>query len=99
MSARELSRDVTVRRLADEAQMSRSHFSRRFREAVGVPPVEYLQRRRLREAAARLLMSPDAVAEIAADAGYDDPAYFARAFRKYYGTSPRGFRGSGMYRQ
>jgi AraC-like DNA-binding protein len=45
-------------------------------------------------AARRLLQTSDLpVAAIAGRLGYADPATFSRAFRRWSGTSPRGFRG------
>ncbi len=90
---------LTVEALAAEAGMSRWHFSRRFQELMGVPPSEYVVQHRLRLAAHRLQAGHDPIARIAADIGFADAGYFARAFRKRFGITPGGFRRSGMYHQ
>jgi AraC-like DNA-binding protein len=40
--------------------------------------------------------TPDRVADIAMDLGYDEPAHFTRAFRRWTGCSPREFRAAHM---
>jgi hypothetical protein len=37
------------------------------------------------------------VKEIAGLCGFDEPNYFAKVFRRFYGTSPTEFRTTGMY--
>lgn len=88
---------LTVDDLARIAGFSRAHFTRLFSAAEGVSPGEFVLGERMRRAA-RLLESGDmAVKAIAHDCGFEDPNYFAKAFRRAYGTSPSDFRTSGMY--
>ena len=49
--------------------------------------------------AARLLSSHSllSVKEIANLTGFDEPNYFAKVFRRFFGTSPTEFRTTGMY--
>ena len=43
--------------------------------------------------AVRLLQtSAGSVKEVAAACGYEDTSYFCKVFRKFYGTTPAGFR-------
>lgn len=93
-----LGRPLPVSELAGVAGMSRAHFSRVFAAATGLPPAEYVLRRRL-EGAARLLVQGTRlpVKEIAVLTGFADPNYFAKAFRRLYGISPTEFRTTGMY--
>ena len=52
----------------------------------------------MRRAASRLVRSERAqVKQVSLDCGFDDPNYFAKAFRKRYGASPTEFRATGMY--
>jgi AraC family transcriptional activator of pobA len=44
------------------------------------------------EAARRLAYTRQSVTALAYDMGFSDPAYFARAFRKAFGVSPRAYR-------
>lgn len=86
--------DLTLSELAAEACISVNHFVRRFRERTGVTPFTYLTRLRI-EAAQRMLATTDiAIAEIALLCGYSNAGAFSSAFRRYVGSSPRGFRAS-----
>ena len=88
---------LEVPALADLAGLSRSHFSRVFRRCEGVSPAEYIFASRMRRAASRLVRSDEPVKQVSHDCGFDDPNYFAKAFRKRYGASPTEFRATGMY--
>lgn len=93
-----LDRPLVVSELAEVSGFSRSHFSRMFMESEGVPPAEYVLHERMRHAA-RLLTSHShlPVKEISMLTGFDDPNYFAKVFRRFFGTSPTEFRTTGMY--
>jgi AraC-like DNA-binding protein len=89
---------LTVTDLAAVAGHSRAHFSRIFAEQEGTPPAEFVLQERMRRAA-KLLATNAAmsVKEISAVVGFVDPNYFAKVFRRVFGTSPTEFRTTGMY--
>jgi AraC family transcriptional regulator, transcriptional activator of pobA len=60
--------------------------------AAGAPPISLVLDRRMLEARRLLHYSNMTIAEVAYYLGYDDPAYFSRAFRHHVGWSPRNFR-------
>lgn len=93
-----LDKPLTVPHLAEESGFSRAHFSRMFTNSEGVPPAEFVLHERMRHAG-RLLSSHSLlpVKEIAILTGFDDPNYFAKVFRRFFGTSPTEFRTTGMY--
>lgn len=65
--------------------------SRLFKETYGLTFQEYILRFRIREAC-RLLKNPQAeVAEVAQLAGFNDPSYFGKIFRRYMHCSPSQF--------
>jgi AraC-like DNA-binding protein len=80
--------------LAEVAHLSPKHLSRVFREAVGLAPMAYLRRHRLRWARDQLLATDASVTAIALEAGFKDTAHFSRAFRAEHGASPRELRAS-----
>lgn len=82
----------TAEELAAEVGMSRSAFADRFARLVGEPPMRYLTRQRLHEAAEKLLQGERSIAEIAFDVGYDSEASFNRAFKRAYGAPPATWR-------
>jgi AraC family transcriptional regulator len=79
-------------RLAAIATMSKFHFLRVFRRAIGTTPYQFLLGLRLRKAAARLLTSPDPVVRIAFESGFGDLSTFTTTFRHSFGLPPQGFR-------
>ncbi len=82
-------------RLADLARVAELHptyFSDRFRELVGVRPLEYLMRRRIERAQYLLLTSCGSVKQVAAEVGVPDAAYFSRVFARFCGCSPSAYR-------
>jgi AraC-like DNA-binding protein len=78
--------------LAREAAMSRYHFLRVFRQAIGMTPHQYVLRMRMHRAAVRLRLSDETVSAIAFDAGFNDLSTFNRRFRRIMGASPSAFR-------
>jgi AraC-like DNA-binding protein len=79
-------------RLAGLAAMSKYHFLRSFRRAVGQPPYRYLLGLRLRRAAEALARGRESVAAVALGAGFGDLSTFNRRFRALFGTTPLGWR-------
>lgn len=78
--------------MARAAGLSRFHFLRRFKRATGTTPWRYLTDLRLARAKNLLIDPACGIAEAAAAAGFTDPAYFSRLFRKRTGISPRAYR-------
>ncbi len=65
---------------------------RRFRAATGVSLIEYLQNLRI-EHGKQLLETTDLpVEEVSAEAGYADPSFFRRLFRRRVGLTPGAYR-------
>ena len=81
----------TLQRLAEHAGMSRSVFALRFKEKVGLSPMEYLTRWRMMLAADRLMESRDPVSAIALSLGYESESAFSTAFKREMGCSPRQY--------
>jgi signal transduction histidine kinase/DNA-binding response OmpR family regulator/ABC-type sugar transport system substrate-binding protein len=72
--------------------LSQGHLTRSFREEMGVTPVSYLNRYRVRQAKALLEAGEMSIAEVALEVGFSDSQYFARVFRREAGTSPSAYR-------
>lgn len=67
--------------------LSQNYFSTIFTEATGESFTDYLIKRRMKEAQI-LLMNPSfKIQEIGYKIGYDNPAYFSAAFKKFTGVS------------
>jgi AraC family transcriptional regulator len=90
--------DLSLDELARRAGLSRFHFHRLFRTAVGETTKSYAHRLRLERAAYRLLLHRDSILDIAIDCGFASHETFTRAFRRRFGTSPRSYRTAGRDR-
>jgi AraC family transcriptional regulator len=86
--------DLTLARLASIACLSRFHFSRAFKAAVGRSPHHYVSAKRL-ELAKQLLGKEDQpLVQIALTLKFSCQANFTRAFREATGETPAQFRRS-----
>jgi len=84
----------TVESLADEVNMSRAAFAKRFRAVFGRGPIDLLRRVRLHRASELLTRSDQPVKRIAELVGYRSRASFSRTFQAEFGASPDRFRRS-----
>ena len=82
----------TLERLAEELSVSRATLARRFKQAVGEPPLTYLTQWRMDLAARRLRTSNDTVERIADEVGYASEFAFNRAFARHQGQAPGRYR-------
>ena len=78
--------------LARQAHVSPYHFSRRFKEAFGETPHQYVLTRRV-ERAQELLRNTDlSVTEICFEVGFQSLGSFSTAFHKVAGMTPTAYR-------
>lgn len=92
-----LNEDLRLERIAREAGYSQYHLHRLFLSVVGFPVHKYVKRRRLTEAARRLVRTAEPIAQIALDAGYESQQAFATGFKGLYKVSPLAYRRRGDY--
>jgi AraC family transcriptional regulator of arabinose operon len=89
----EHTRTIALAEVARTAHMSPFHYPRRFKQATGFTPMEYLEKFRISRAQELILSHPAmSLKEIATASGFSDPAYFSRIFSKRIGVSPREYR-------
>ena len=67
-------------------------FKRRFTEATGFAPIEYVQRLRIEDAKRRLERTDSSADEISWQVGYEDAASFRRLFKRTTGLTPGAYR-------
>lgn len=77
---------------AKEMLMSRSAFYLRIKKNFGVSPNTYIQNLRLDYAMKLLHDSNYTISEVAYQAGFTDPKYFSRTFKKATGLTPTEYR-------
>lgn len=84
--------DINMSRLSKKFELSQRSLNRRFKQATGLSPVQYLQEIRLEKAKELLKTSNIAIAEVAYNVGYPDSAYFSALFKRVISLSPGEYR-------
>ncbi len=89
------SQEWTVESLADVGGMSRSAFARKFRDLMDAAPIDFLVEIRMWQAAKQLRQRSADLKTIAREAGYQSPAAFSVAFKRWSGETPSDYRRGG----
>ena len=86
---------IAVKEFCRDVYMSENGFIVKFKREMGVTPLAYLNRIRIRKSKEYLLNTDKPLAEIAALCGFENAYYFSNAFKRWVGVSPREFRNTG----
>ena len=78
--------------MAKVAGLPERSFKRRFEQATGMSPLEYVQTLRLEEAKQMLEATNEPIEAIANEVGYEDAGFFARLFRRSVNLTPGQYR-------
>jgi AraC-like DNA-binding protein len=84
--------DISLADLAHEANLSEARFKVRFKAEVGIPPGEYLIRRRIEKAKYWLRRSTHPIMKISGELCFPTAQYFATVFKRYTGMRPQDYR-------
>lgn len=88
-----LGQSLSIEELSNAAGFSKYHFSRIFQGLLHEPLAHYVNRIRMEKALFLLAHRADKnMTDIAYELGLSDSAVFSRAFKNYYGVSPREYR-------
>ena len=87
-----LPNEMTVEELADMACLSTDHFTRTFKSLIGMPPCEYIIRKRIEKAQLLLLTTDLSHNRIMEETGFHNASYFTRLFKKYTSYTPAVYR-------
>ena len=87
-----LAAPVSMTQLAKQTQLSARTLHRRFKQATGMTPLNYLQSLRIGAAKDLLRHSNLTVGDIAWQQGIQDVSYFSQLFRRHSGMSPLQYR-------
>ncbi|MGB5820142.1 MAG: helix-turn-helix domain-containing protein, partial [Saonia sp.] len=88
-----VSKKISVEKLAEMYAISRRNFVRRFKKATQNTPLEYIQRVKIEAAKKNLESTQSNVAEVMFGVGYSDQKAFRSVFKKYAGLSPVAYKG------
>jgi len=89
---RQLAHKISLPELAGIAGLSAGHFSRAFKQSVGMSPHRYLLQRRIAAAADQIRDTDRPLAEVALSVGFSDQSHFTRVFARESGETPSAFR-------
>ncbi|HJT73520.1 MAG TPA: helix-turn-helix domain-containing protein [Chitinophaga sp.] len=82
----------TVESFMEDIPASRRNFVRRFKQATGITPIEYLQKTRMEAAKHFLEQTDNSILAVMLDCGYNDIKAFRKVFRKEVGLTPTEYR-------
>lgn len=83
------SQPITLEMVAKETAMSKFHFSRLFKQHMGLSFKQYLNRQRVEAAKSLIVNQGCNITEASFAVGFNDASYFSRVFRELEGRSPR----------
>ncbi|MDX5299278.1 MAG: helix-turn-helix domain-containing protein [Gammaproteobacteria bacterium] len=89
---RRLASPIVMEQVAESFGLSMRNFIRRFKEATGQTPVQYLQNLRVEKAKLLLEGSQEPFDQITLQVGYEDNNSFRRLFKERVGLSPGDYR-------
>ena len=87
-----ISEKITLKELADCANMSEKYFCSFFSEQTGSTPIEYVNRLRVEKACEMLKMHKTSVTDAALETGFESLSYFIRRFKRQMGVSPSQYK-------
>lgn len=89
-----LDQNMSLDDLANIAGISKYYFCRLFKQTTGIPPHQYIVRRRIEKAKELLKCSNLTTVEIALECGFAHHSHLSRHFKRLVGVSPQKFRKS-----
>lgn len=86
-----LAESLTVEAMAAVAGLSRSAFTRTFRDATGRSPYQFVKEARLDRARELVIENAMPVAEVSRAVGWKSSSHFIKEFRDRFGMTPRNY--------
>jgi AraC-like DNA-binding protein len=81
---------IRLEKLAEIAYMDKFNFSRAFRIATGMAPINYVQMKKIFYAK-NMIRKDSILTQIAYELDFTDQSHFNRTFKKFVGVSPSAF--------
>ncbi|MEI9917492.1 MAG: helix-turn-helix domain-containing protein [Bacteroidota bacterium] len=79
---------MSVEKMAEALNMSRTSLHRKIKSITGFPPSELIRSIRLRKAARLIAHKADSPTQVAHAVGFEDYSHFSKVFKKHFGVSP-----------
>lgn len=87
-----LAGEIKISQLAELTRMSHFHFSRLFKQAIGISPHQYVMEQRIEKTKQLLKQSQLPIMEIAMRCGFSSHSHLGKCFRQSTGMSPKQYR-------
>ena len=87
-----LAENIPIPALAEKAGYSVSHFTRRFKQEVGMNASEYVMQKRIEAAKDALRLTDENIQTLAHRLGFNSQSYFGKQFKHFTGMSPSEYR-------
>ena len=84
--------ELDIDTLSSIACMSKPHFFRCFKAEMGMPPVVYIHRQKIRHACKELVKPGRNISDVGYALGFSNLGYFSRVFKKLTGLSPAAYK-------
>ena len=85
---------ISREEIAEQIGISPDYLTDCFRQELGITPITYLRRYRIRQACELLRSSEQSITQVALAVGFSDSAHFTRTFQRELNMTPRAFRRS-----
>lgn len=80
---------LTLDSIADYVGLNREYLSRLFSKETGIGLFQYINEVRMKRAGEMIRSNKQVyIKEVAAAVGFDDPYFFSRKFKEFYGKTP-----------
>lgn len=86
-----LNNDISSKKLASVACMSKATFYRYFKNEFGMSPVEYINQQRVKRAQKLLRQQKKSVTDVTYDLGYSSISHFIKLFKDHTGLTPKQY--------
>ena len=89
-----LDKNIKLADLAQLLDMSSFHFSRLFKQSIGITPHQYLSQQRVERAKELLKQTDRLIIDIALECGFSSHSHLSKQFRQFTGMTPKAYRSS-----
>ena len=87
------SKDFSIDQLAGEMCVSRSLLYKKIKALTDLNIIDFINSYKLKKAVVIMRNKNQSISEVAFESGFNDPKYFSRIFKRFYGVSPSEFVG------